>query len=218
MSSLNAKTVKSTFKSVPPMEAGPYPARIVGVVDMGLQPQFYEKEEKAPAREIALTYEFSDEFMLDADGQVQKDKPRWLSEMFPLHNIKNEKAKSTQRYKAVDPTDTHGGDFAAAINTPITVTLAVNPNNYNKVMGVAPMRSKDVEKCPPLVNKPFVFDLADPDMEVFLKLPKWIQERIKTNLQYNGSKLQALIDSGNTVPGKEPTPSVSKEVDDSNPY
>lgn len=212
-----------------PMEAGAYPARLVGIVDLGLQPQQFNKEEKAPKREISFTYEFVDMFLQDEDGEDQLDKPRWLSEQMPLNNIESDKAKSTIRYKTFDPNNVHDGDFIKCLGMPLTVTIIQDPNSkngkiYNKIVGVSAMRPKDAEKCPPLVNDMFVFDLEDPDVAVFMKLPKFIQDKIKSNLEYNGSKLEALLKNvkSDTPPKAESAPvppkKLAEELDDESPY
>ena len=114
----NKVRTKSSGPKQPLIKAGGYPGRVVQVIDYGLQPQSYNGEVKDPANEIGLTYELVDEFCVAEDGTVQEDKPRWISESFPLHSLKAEKAKSTQRYKILDPSGKFGGEFLDLINAP----------------------------------------------------------------------------------------------------
>lgn len=201
---INASTAPFSGGNRPPsLEAGSYPGRVVQVIDLGLQNQRpWKGETKSPAREIMLTYEFADEFMLDEDGQEQTDRPRWLSESFPLHNLEADKAKSTLRYKALDPTGRHGGDFLKVLGYAVNITVVQNPNKknperpYENIAGITAMRVKDIEKAPKLVNKPVVFDLEEPDVEAFLSLPNWIQKRIMENLEFRGSLLEVLLETG----------------------
>lgn len=200
---LNASTVKSSSQNrveQPVIEIGNYPARIVQILDLGLQPQRpYQGEDKPPAHEIMLTYELVDCFMVDEKGVEIEDKPRWISETFPLRSIKADNAKSTKRYKAADPTNQFNGDFAALANTPVTVNIVhgvVNKNTgkpYENVGNIAPMRARDAANCPPLKNPAKVFDLDNPDITVFGSLPEWLQDKIKGNLNFSNSKLEALI-------------------------
>jgi hypothetical protein len=202
---LNAKDVPSSGGgNKHPLEAGNYPGRLVAVIDLGLQAQRpFNGEEKAPANEIGVTYELADEFMKDEQGQDLADKPRWISESFPFFNLKATKATSTKRYKALDPTEKYSGDWAQLIGMPCNVTIVVNDKGngkiYENVAGISPMRPKDADKAPPLVNKPIVFDLDAPDLDTFKRIPKWQQDKIKANLNYRGSKLEALL-------GKDPEP------------
>lgn len=198
---INANTAHSTgVKRPPSLDPATYPGRIVLVVDLGLQNQRpWQGQEKPPARELMLTYEFVDEFLLDNDGNELKDKPRWLSESFVLHNLGSEMAKSTKRYNALDPQGLFSGDFLGLLGMPVNVTIVHSPNKkdpsrpWENVAGVSAMRQKDFDKCPELVNKPIRFDLEEPELESFLALPNWIQKRIKENLEFNGSDLQELL-------------------------
>lgn len=193
----------------PVIDAGTYPARVVQLIDLGLQPQrAYQGQEKPPANELMITYELVDTFMVDKDGKELEDKPRWQSEVLPLYSIDQDKAKSTKRYFALDPTGVDGGDFSMQINKPCNVTLIQNPKGekvYINVAGISAMRDRDAKKCPELVNPPKVFDLDEPDMVVFGSLPEWIQEKIKSNLRFKGSLLEKLI-RGEVPAAKEEDP------------
>lgn len=196
---LNARKVKSVAKGPkqPAMEAGTYPARVVQVIDFGVQEQrAYKGVAKPPAQMVYLTYEFLDEFCKDEQGDDQEDKPRWLSEQFALLSLEADLATSTKRYKALDPDEDFGGDFTLLVNAPCMVTI----NQYeskgemrNGVSSVAPMRPKEAAKAPELVNPPKVFLIDQPDMEIFKSLPDWMQDKIKESLEFNGSALDDAL-------------------------
>ncbi|MCH8022373.1 MAG: hypothetical protein IH932_01320 [Thaumarchaeota archaeon] len=202
--SVNVSNVPmSSGPRTPALDPGTYPTRLVLIVDLGLQKQRpWQGEEKPPARELSLTYEFVDEFMFDEDGQEDTSKPRWLSESFVLYNRDSEKAKSTLRYNTLDPNDVYKGDFLKCIGTPINVTVVQSPNKKNperpweNVASISTMRTKDKEKCPDLVNKSAVFDLEEPNLEAFLMIPKWLQKRVLENLEFKGSLLERMLEEG----------------------
>ncbi|MOA43842.1 hypothetical protein D3C78_1660410 [compost metagenome] len=75
------------------------------------------------------------------------------------------------------------------------------------------MRPKDAAKAPELVNPVKVFVLDEPDMEVFLSLPQWLQDKIKGNLEFNGSPLQKALQGhkGSDKPKGKPAPQVEEE-------
>lgn len=185
----------------PEIENGTYPCRVVQIIDLGIQPQRpYQGKQKPPAHMLNITYEFLDEFCVDENGEEQEDKPRWLSEDFPLHNLEADRAKSTQRYLALDPKVEHDGDFLALAGLPCLVTTVQNPGKgqnagkvYTNIGGLSTMRPKDAAKAPELVNPPKLFDLDNPDMEVFGSLPEFLQEKIKGNLEFNGSPLDIAL-------------------------
>ena len=211
--SLNAKDIPFGGSNMvaEPLEAGTYPGRLVQVIDLGLQPQQYLGEDKAPAYSIFTTYELVDEFLKDKDGNDIEDKPRGVSENFALHNIKSEKATSTKRYNALDPNNIYTGDWVGVLGAPVMVTLVQNPGKgkntgkiYNKIVSTSAMRAKDAAKVAPLVNPTKVFDLDAPDVEVFNALPDWLKERITSNLEFKGSKLEKLL--GGAAPSTSEPP------------
>ena len=222
--SIDASKVGRNSNWSPALESGSYPGRLVLVVDLGLQNQRdYQGEKKPPAREILLTYEFADEFMKDEDGEDILDKPRWLSESFPLYNLDSERAKSTLRYKALDPIMQHGGDFTQLLGYGVNITVMQNPNKKNperpweNVGGLTAMRLKDIEKLPELVNESVAFDLEEPALDNFMMLPKWIQKRILENLEFRGSLLERMLEEGNKgVPDQ--IDSQGPTVDEETPY
>lgn len=183
----------------PNLEPGTYPARIVRVLDLGLQPQRpFKGEAKAPAHMINVTYELVDVFMLDEQGKELEDKPRWISEEFPLHSMIAELAKSTKRYKAIDPDNEHGGDWSAVLGaacmvTTVQTTSAANGRTYDNVANVTQARSRDASKMAWLQNAAVFFDLSEPDLDVFKMLPSWQQEKIQGNLEYAGSPLERAL-------------------------
>jgi hypothetical protein len=204
---------------------GTYPARLVQLIDLGVQPQrAYMGKDKPPCQEIMLTYEMVDEYMKDEKGADIEDKPRWVSESLPFFGLHADKAKSTQRYLAFDPNQDYDGDFTRAVGSPINLTIINNPGKegkvYDNVASLSPMRPKDAANCPELKNPTKVFDLENPDMEVFNSLPEWIQEKIKNNLNFQGSPLQKALAG---QPEKQDKPAKQEEAqkaedDDDNPY
>ncbi len=222
---LNAKTqAGGAGKDFEKLTAGVYAARLVQVVDLGRQAQRpYKGQPKDPAYEIALTYELLDAFMKDEDGQPDPAKPRWITETMRFYNLEAEKAKSTERYMALDPTVACDGDWDRLLNTPCMVTIVLNENNatkkiYENIEAIAPMRAEQVAIAVPLVNPAKFFDLDKPSVEDFLALPKFLQKRIQAGLDYPGSEMETLlVAAGEAEPAKE-VGDESEEAKVENPY
>lgn len=216
------QAAKQQFVAQPDMEPGTYPARLVQIIDCGLQNQrsFIPGETKKPANEVMLTYEFVDVFMVDEKGNEIEDKPRWFSETLPWYGPHVERATSTKRYNAFDPKNEYDGDLSQCIEVAVNVTIAVvkkGEKTYVNITNVAPMRQRDAEKTAALVNPTKVFDLDDPDMDVFNALPQWIQEKLKGNLNYAGSPLEKQLDAGaeqkNEAPPEAKAEMANKDAD-----
>lgn len=222
MTGLNANKVKAkSNKQVvqqEPLDPGTYPARLVQVLDLGIQAQKpYQGQEKPPVHKIMMTYELLDEFCVDEKGEVIEDKPRWVSEEIAFRSLKADLAVSTKRYRALDPEEEADGDFQLLLGRPCNVTIVNNESKgkiYNNVGNVSGMRPKDAAKAPELVNPPKFFALAEPDMEVFLSLPEWLQDKIKGNLEFNGSALQEALEGPQEKPVKKPKPTPQAEEED----
>lgn len=220
---LNSKNIPSSNRP-PVLEPGTYKARVVQVVDLGLQPQpAFQGKDKPPAYVISVTYELVEEFMKDEDGEDIEDKPRWITERFNLHNLSQDRAKSTIRYKALDPQNVYDGDWSQLVDTPCYVTLVEwekQGKRGNNVSGVSSPREKEKKSWPPLINSPVVFDLSAPDLDTFSSFPDWLKDIIKSNLEYKGSVLDKLLGSDNkTEPAKDRkrTP-LAEELDDDVPF
>jgi len=202
----------------PALEADVYRARLVQVITLGLQPQKeFQGVAKKPCQEVMLTYELCDEFMKDEDGEDIEDKPRWVSETIPFHPLFAENAKSTKRLKAFDPEDHFDGDISKCVDIPVNVTLVINKKGdkvYTNIASIAPMSAKKAASCPELKNPVKLFDIDEPDAEMYKALPKWIQEKMQANLNYKGSPLEAIVGGkAEAAPKKEPAADA-----DENPY
>lgn len=214
----------------PQIDADVYPAYLVQLIDLGLQPQkAYQGKDKPPAQEIMLTYELSDCYIVDEEGNELEDKPRWVSETLPFYGLFADKAKSTKRYLAFDPTQEFGGDFSQAVGMPCNVTIVNNESNgkvYANIGNVATISAKKAGQMNAIKNPTKVFDLDEPDLETFNALPEWIRDKIKSNLNYQGSPLQLALEKGGKAPAKEEKKAekpkrqeVPEEDDeDNNPY
>jgi len=193
-------------------EPGTYPARIVRLIDLGLQAQNpWKGKPKPPANMMSITYEFLDEFCLDEDGNEMEDKPRWLSEEFVLYNLDTEMAKSTKRYNALDPNDEHDGEWPELIGMPCMVTVVnkdgTGPNVgkvYDNIANVSAMRAKQAASAPDLVNPSILFDMDEPDMDVFDDLSEWIQKKLTSNLLFEGSALSKALSNEGSAKAEEP--------------
>ena len=200
---------KKATNNIHPLDAGSYPGRLLSVIDLGRQAQRpWQGQERPPVNKALFTYELSDEFLLDESGEELLDKPRVMSEQIALHPITSDRATSTKRYWAMDPDNKHQGYLPALLETPVMITVVQNTQQstgriFNNVAGITPMRAKDAAKLGGVVNTPFYFDLAKPDLEVWSTMHDWIKDIIKEGLEYQGSELQLML-SGSDEPEADP--------------
>ena len=160
--------------------------------------------------------------ILDGEnGENIEDKPRWVSETIPLYSLNSDRAKSTQRYMVLDPKLEYDGDWSKLLDTPVNVTLINKASKdktkiYTNVSSISAVRARDALKFPPLINDAKFFDQDNPDVELFLTLPDWVQKKIKEGLEFEGSALDKLL---NKHAGKKEEKKADKgEVDDDIPF
>ena len=203
------------------LDAGNYPARVVRIVDLGIQAQApYQGKEKPPAHIVDFTYELNDEFMIDKDGNPDESKPRWVSEQFALNPPSSDLAKSTKRAHAIDPNNEHDYDITQYLGMPCVVGLVQKEykgKTYNNIGSVGVIRPKEAAKMEPLKNEPTLFVLDDPDMDVFGKFPQWLQDKIKDNLEFEGSELQKRLGGGKKPAKAKKEEVVEEQVDGDEP-
>lgn len=222
MSGFNAKDIPfggGERKRAPAVAPGAYPARVSNLVLTGKQPNSFKGDDKPPALKLRMTYELLDEFLKDDEGKDMLDKPRWVTQEFNLFSLKSDRAISTKVYYALDPQEIYGGDFAKLVGLPCIVTIANEKSKktdaiYEKVSAVSAMRDKEAAKAPELVNTPYLFDFYNPDMEVWDKLPEWLQDVIKGAVDFEGGALQkALKKAGKNAEAKKPEVQEDEEDD-----
>lgn len=173
------KTVKKDYGRV---EDGTYPARIVQLVMLGEQLQTDWKTGEALTTkngdldyrpEIWVTFEFPTERVKYEDDEgVEVDRPRWTSKRYTFSF--GEKANFKKLMDAVAPNAEVLDDLIGAAGI---VTVGSTSGGKAKITGVtSPMKGMTI---PELENEPIVYDLDDPDEEVFDSLPDFLQENIR---------------------------------------
>lgn len=192
------------------LEVANYPARLVQVIDLGLQKNDFDPDKVA--HKLRLTYELTSEFMKDKDGNDVEDKPRWISEEINLIDLPRGmsvgdvyqdqyrgKSKMVLRAKAFDPKGSSEFDFSEMLGEPCLVFIGEKARKkdgkkYNVIGSVsAPMKGM---ATPELQNESTLFVIDEPDLEIFRSLPEFIQDIIKGNLEYQGSELQKALSEG----------------------
>lgn len=226
MSALNAKNIKAPSNKGPKVQQdeiaiGNYMARVAQIVDLGVRPRdkwdpssnsYIIDTEKAPCQQMKVTYEFVTEFCKKEDGTPDEDKPRWLSEDLNLFSLDIDLATSTKRYKAIDPLLEKDGDWVQLVGMPCMVTVVHKKNGKAKIGSVTPA-IKGIP-VPELKNEPKVFLIDDPDMEVFGSLPEWIQDKVKTAINFKGSKLDKALNGEQPVEPKveDKMPEIDEDI------
>ena len=193
---MSLKIKKKSGSSVPPMEAGTYPAVCVGIVDLGEQ---YNEAFKKYTDKMLFIWEIPSQ-TIKIDGE---DKPRWLSKDFSasLHEKSNlYQTLVSWRGKAfteAELAEDESGDMQFSVLEMLgsgcflqVIVEEKDNGSYNRITSVIGL---PVGMAAPTSETALIaFDIDNWDDEVFNSLPEWIQERIKKSTQYQ--KLHAPTD------------------------
>lgn len=190
-----------------------YPARVVGIVDLGLHTKIDYKTQKVVGQQymIRVTYELVNEFMKDDDGNDIKDKPRWMSENLPIATALGYDDAASQpwygncaivkRVRAITGNlKEELGDIGEQILGEACNVLVVHEEKKGKTYANIGDVQQDPfamlgQEAPALVNEAFSLDLSEPDLELFEKQPAFIKDKIFANLEFEGSPLAKMLDA-----------------------
>lgn len=185
---MSLKIKKKAGASIPPMEAGTYPAVCVGIVDLGEQ---YNEMFKKYNDKLLIIWEIPSQ-TVEIDGE---NKPRWLSKDFAasLHEKSTlHKMLVSWRGKAFteqELTEDENGFMQFSVldmlGTGCFLQVIVeekDSGSYNRITSVISLPAG--MSTPITETQMIAFDLDAWNDEVFNSLPEWIQERIKKSTQY----------------------------------
>lgn len=204
---MSLRIKKKSGPSVPPMEAGTYPAVCVGIVDLGEQ---YSETFKKYGDKLLIIWEIPSQ-TIQIDGE---DKPRWLSKDFSasLHEksglyqaLVSWRGKAfTEKELTVDETGFMQFSVLDMLGSGCFLQVIVeekDSGSYNRITSVI---SLPAGMDTPKTETPLIaFDIDDWDDEVFNSLPVWVQDRIKKSTQYQKLHAPASVVDVDTGGGQQ---------------
>lgn len=185
---MSLKIKKKTGSSVPPIEAGTYPAVCIGIVDLGEQ---YGETFKKYNNRLLIIWEIPSQ-TVQIDGE---DKPRWLSKEFTASLHEKSGLYQTlvswrgKAFTEKELTEDENGFMQFSIKDMLgtgcflqVIIEEKDSGTYNRITSVISLpMGMDI----PATETPLIaFDMDAWDDETFTALPAWIQERIKKSTQY----------------------------------
>lgn len=171
------------------VEDGTYLARLVQLIDWGVQPQTDWKtgEEKDPQHKLWAVFELPTEMIKIGE----EERPRWQGKEYTLSF--HEKSGLSALISALDPAR-KAKTLTELLDKPCMITIGSTSGGNPKIINVVSV-PKGME-VPPLQNPHKAFDMSSPDMEVYNSLPDWMKEKITTSLNFKDSELCEVLNSG----------------------
>lgn len=194
---MSLKIVESEKRTFAPIPAGTYPARCVGLVDLGVQ---YNERYNKEQHKVRIVWELPTE-TIERDG---KQEPRWISKPYTasLHE-KAELRKDLEswRGKSYSAEELHSFDLSSILDEPCMLSITHKTSQSGKlfalVSGVSqPMRGMAV---PVLKNPPFLFDFDFPTDRLWSALealPRWMREEVQKSKTWAERVAQGAVESG----------------------
>ena len=180
---LELNKMTSGKAKAPRIEEGTYMARIVSIIDLGIQPQtdWQTGDATDPKPRALFTWELPTETIkiADEDGNVE-NKPRWMSKEYTLSNY--EMSNLYKLLVALGKKDIVTLDELLNIECMVTIGSTVNGNA--KIVAVVP--APKGMPVPELATEAKFFDFDSPSEELYDLQPDWIKEKIQDAVNYEG--------------------------------
>lgn len=163
---------------------GTYPATLISVVDLGIQPQtdWQTGEATDPKPRLLCTWELPTEVQefTEDDGEVI-EKPRLISKEYTLSNF--DQSNLMKLIKAIS-----GGkkvsNVSELLGTACMVNIGSTVTGNAKITSVM-LAPKGLEVGAPF-HQPISFDFDAPDQDLFEGQIGWIQNKIRGAINYTG--------------------------------
>lgn len=198
---MSLKAKRKPANNIPPLDGGTYMSVCVGVIDLGEQYRQFDKQKQGKyAEECVFIFEIPSE-RVQVD---EEDKPRWLSSKRYTVSLHERSALyqmlTSWRGKALSDAelDPAGDGFdlmqMAGQGAMLSVSVAEKDDGSlkNKIEAVTGFPKGIAPPQPE--SEILVFDADDPDMEVFGKLPEWIQDVIRKSTQFADNAPDEKVD------------------------
>jgi len=190
------------------VEDGTYPARVVRIIDFGLQyatdfktgeVKKYDDGNDVIQHKVWIDFELPTE-TIDIDGAK---KPRWYGKEYTVSS--HEKAAIQALLKAADPdgkATMKGKNVVGLLGLPVMLTIGSTSTGKAKVAGITRLiKGMSVD---PLANPTLFFDLDEATYKDFELLPEWMQKRIKDGVDFESTGLYKKFNSMSDIEEDSP--------------
>ena len=173
-------------KAVEQVEAGSYIARCYRMLHIGTTSYSWEGKD-VTANKVQLTFELPTELKVFKEGE--EAKPRVISAEYTLSMHKKSNLRPILegwRGKVFTDEEVDNFDVATLVGVPAFISVLHNEKGYAEISSISKL-PKGTE-CPPQVNPSVVLDYENFSELVFEKLPEFLQNKIRSSVEYKKLK------------------------------
>lgn len=196
---------KPTSSYLPP-PPGMHIARCYRLIDMGTQPKSYQGQPKGEARKIMVSFELLGEDRMD-DGKPFTISKSWFLSMHEKASLR--KDLESWRGRPFTPEEEAGFDVSKLLGAYCLLNViqetGADGNVFTRISAITPV-VKGMPKPEP-VNEANIFDLDDPDWQMF----EGFSDKMKQTIE--GSREMRARRSGGR-PATTATPMVGDDMSD----
>lgn len=205
---LNFSETKKAKTTYPRIGEGTYPARIVRILDFGMQfatdfktgeVKKYDDGNDVVQHKVWIDFELPTE-TIEIEGVA---RPRWIGKEYTVSA--HEKAAIQGLLKAADPggkATMKGRNVAGLLGLPLMITIGSTSTGKDKITATTSLiKGMNVD---PLANPTLFFDLDEATYKDFELLPKWMQKRIKDGVDFESTGLYKKFNSMSDIEEDSP--------------
>lgn len=185
-----ALKLKESGGSFPIVSDGPHMARLVSIIDLGVQSQpDYNGEKRNPVQKIQLTFEVVDELLSDGSVPLVFET---------VTNSSHEKSTLVKVLNALGLKDLGANfDIGQALGRPVQLNIehrtTQKGRTFPKITAYMPARANaDVAEAKTDLA---LFDYDEPDLALLGSMPVFMIEKLKSALNFSGSAVQKALDA-----------------------
>lgn len=172
--SLTLKQESNDFELVP---EGVYTARCIKVIDLGTQTVEFAGERKLQPK-VQITWEILDDEVKMKDGRPFATSKTYTASLHEKSSLHGDLVK--WRGKSFSPTELLGFDISKLLGAYCMIQIIHVPSadgskTYANISSIMATKER-----PDGVNPTVMFDISNPDMEIFESLPEYLKEKIRS--------------------------------------
>lgn len=176
--------------NIPKLEDGTYVGRCYQMVEIGTVTETFPGKKPKEMKKVRLAFELPDEtYEYEKDGETVT-RVRTVSKEFTLSMFESaglRKFLTAWRGKDFTPEEAKKFDITVLVGVPCLLTIATNDKGYAEIKGAAKLMKG--QKAPAQVNPSSVLAYSAWDEQLFLSLPKYVQDKIVTSREYAALKV-----------------------------
>lgn len=175
-------------------KAGTVPARLLSIVDLGVQSRKpWKGQPRSPVRQLVATFELPNDKM-DYKGKLVPQRISTAN-----MTLSNDPKSALYKFmQSIDPTGKNGGDLARYPGMPVLLTIVHTKvqgtdgeKTYANITGMMP--APEGFPIEDLHDKPFLFDFDEPKEDQLKMMPPFLRKNIAKAVNYSGSKVEKVM-------------------------